>query len=218
MAAKILWFFSVFSILAPVLAGAISFKKHQPGSRIIFILVLIAAVPQLLSFYSSSSNIDFTISYNLYTVLEFFLLFLFFYAVLNKKPWKTWMHFTAILYALVMTIFFVTGGLTQRFFYELVALANLLYLFWMLFYIYKQFYLPDDYYHVRHSFFWFFLALMIYAPTTMVPFALYKYLRQNPNSLLQNLWMIQSICNILLYFLFAVGFIVEALAFKKKTV
>jgi hypothetical protein len=195
---------SIWSVLLPLLVGVVFYRKLDRDSTLIFSLVFIASVPQLLSFLPISLH-AINASYNIYTPVEFVVLYLLFSNKFTGSIYIQVLKVSGIIYVIVCLLFLFYYGISQKFINELVCVNNLIYLLWMLLYIRKQFFQPDDDYSLQKPFFWYFTGLIIYAPCTMVVFALYYYLRQNSDYNLQNLWIIQSFCNTLMYVLFAIG-------------
>jgi hypothetical protein len=205
---EILWKASVFSVFLPLIIGLLCIRRMHKDSIIIFILVMIATPPQLFSFFQIPKEVKF-ISYNLYTPIEFTGVYFLLGNRLNRRyPLKLNPFIAAVYFSCCAALFYLIG-ISNRFINELVCLSNFIYLLWMLLYIKSQFTFPDEAFGPERSFFWYFNGLLIYAPCTMVVFALYHYLRNHSDSILQSLWIIHSICNILMYMLFSIGLFYE---------
>lgn len=76
---------------------------------------------------------------------------------------------------------------------------------WILLLLKEQYQVKETFIVKSNPFMWYLLGILIYAPCSVIAFALYHYMREEESSIMANLWVIQSICNILLYILFTIG-------------
>lgn len=205
MLQTILHIISIWIIVLPVTAGFINYKGLNRDSRWIFFLVCIALVPQLLTFILQRETAALNISYNLYTPIEFAVFFFLFYNKAAPGLPRRLLQGSLVIYTIVCAWLFISQGIAARFLNSLVCVNNLLYVFWILFYLKEQYSAEEAAIHSRNPFAWYLLAMIIYAPCSLLTFALYYYIRQEGNTVLLQLSVIQDICNILLYILFTTG-------------
>jgi hypothetical protein len=85
-----------------------------------------------------------------------------------------------------------------------------LYIVWILAIFRQEFTEEVTFIEVDYPFTWYLVALLVYAPCTVMTHALYHYLRNRETPVFQNLLIIQDIFNILLYILFAVGLVMRS--------
>lgn len=200
---------SIWIVVLPLVAGFINFRGLNNDSRWIFFLVLAALAPQLLTFFINKETWVLNASYNIYTIIEFVILFLVIKRKYNTSLSKYVVFSTVVLYAIIALILFVKKGISNRFLNDLVCVNNIVYMIWILFLLKEQFHTPDTLIEKRNPFAWYLLALLIYSPCTVFAFSLYHYMREGHSGFLQNIWIVQSICNILLYLLFSVGLFIS---------
>ncbi|RAI97715.1 hypothetical protein LX64_05019 [Chitinophaga skermanii] len=202
---KILHIISIWIVVLPAVAGFINYKGLNNDSKWIFYLVLAALVPQLLTFMFYQENALLNISYNLYTPVEFGMLFMLFRSKMRFPFHRKFMVGTLILYAGITTYLFIVKGLHGQFLNELVCVNNTIYLVWMLYLLKEQYFTDQNLIRADNPFAWYLGALIFYAPCTLLTFALYYYIRQPSNELLFGISMIHNICNIIMYLCFTVG-------------
>ena len=202
---EIIRIISIWIIILPVLAGFINFKGLNKDSRWIFLLVLIATVPQILTFTINEHTALLNISYNLYTLVEMAVFYFLFVNKFLQRSSKMVVHVFAFAYLLVAVYFFITKGITDDFLNTLVCINNCIYMLWILLLLKEQYQVKETLVVKSNPFMWYLLGILIYAPCSVIAFALYNYIREQESTIIANLWVIQSICNILLYILFTIG-------------
>lgn len=204
MIKEILRTISIWIVVLPLVAGFINYKGLNKDSKWIFFLVITALVPQLLTFIIDKENFLLNTSYNIYTLIEFIVLYIIFKSKYRQSFNKSIVTATFIIYTIIAAILFTRDGLSQKFLNDLVCVNNVIYMIWILFFLKEQYSTKTTRIQRRSPFAWYLLAILIYAPCTVMVFSLYYYIREG-NPILSNLWIIQSVCNILLYILFSVG-------------
>jgi hypothetical protein len=195
---------SIWIIVLPFIAGFINYKGLNRNSRWIFFLVIAALLPQLLTFIVKKHTIALNVSYNIYTLIEFVFLSFLFDNKYQQPAHQFIVRITQVMYTGIIIFLFIKNGIATRFLNELVCINNIIYIVWISLFLKEQYNLPDTSIQRGNAFAWYLLALLIYAPCTVIVFALYYYIR-GANPILQNLWVIQSVCNIILYIFFSVG-------------
>jgi hypothetical protein len=196
---------SIWIIVLPVLAGFINYKGLNKDSRWIFLLVLIAAVPQLLTFAINEHTALLNISYNLYKLVEMAVFYFLFANKFLLKSSRVVLQCSILLYLCFVVYYLFSQGFAASFLNILVCINNCIYVLWILLLLKEQYQVKESFIVRSNPFMWYLLGILIYAPCSVVVFALYHYIREQENILIANLWIIQSICNILLYILFTVG-------------
>lgn len=200
---------SIWIVVLPLVAGVINYKGLNRDSRWIFLLIIVALAPQLLTFIIDSQNKVLNISYNLYTVAEFAILYVLFYNKYHLAFYNTIFRLSLWAYLVIAGWVLVTNGFADKFLNDLVCYNNIIYTVWILFFLKEQYHLKDTVITQSNPFAWYLLALLIYAPCTIIVFALYYYIRAKANPVLMNTWIIQSVCNILLYLFFTAGLFIS---------
>jgi len=200
---------SIWIVVIPFLIGIMNLRGLNRDSRWIFLLVIIALVPQLMTALVENDGPLFDITYNLYTPIEFILLYMVFGTKYNSSASKTLFRLTAIVYFFICAYFFLHYGIRQKFLSGLVCANNVIYMIWILMFL-KQEYATDSFLIKKENpFTWFLIAFIFYAPCTVATFALYHYIREPSNIMLRNLSIIQDIFNIFLYLLFSAGLLIR---------
>lgn len=196
---------SIWIVVIPAIAGFINYKGLNRDSRWIFFLVLIAVIPQIFTFFLPADSAILHTSYNLYTIIEFAFLFFIFKHKYLQNSHKIIVKASMLIYIITASVFIVKEGIDLAFLNTLVCVNNVIYMSWILLILKEQFQSENSMIQKQIPFAWYLLSLIIYAPLTVIEFALYHYIRQPSNAVLFNLWIIHNICNILLYLLFAIG-------------
>lgn len=196
---------SIWIIVLPFIAGFINFRGLNRDSRWIFFLVIAGLIPQLLTFFVNTESQILSFSYNLYTLAEVSMLSALFRPKFQTGFSRAIQSFSLLVYISVAFWLIFQSGMIDRFLNELVCANNILFMTWILIYFREQFTNPQGEIHKYSPFAWYLLGWIIYAPCSVVLFALYYYIREPENIRLLNLWIIQSGMNILLYICFAIG-------------
>jgi hypothetical protein len=202
---EIIRIISIWIIVLPVLAGFINYKGLNKDSRWIFFLVLIAAVPQLLTFTINEHTSALNLSYNLYTLVEMLVFYFLFANKFLQKSSRMVVYVSVAAYLLIAFYFFISKGIAVEFLNTLVCVNNCIYMLWILLLLKEQYQAKETLIVKTNPFMWYLLGILIYAPCSVIAFALYHYMREQNSGIIANLWVIQSICNILLYILFTIG-------------
>jgi hypothetical protein len=209
MLQSILHQLSIWIVVIPFLIGIMNFNGLNLDSRWIFFLTMAALIPQLMTAFVENDGPLFDATYNLYTPLEFAVLFVIFSGkfISTTDRWIIWS--TAALYLLVCASFFIRFGIINKFLGGLVCVNNIIYMFWILLLLKQEYSLDTQLIRKSNAFTWYFIAWIFYAPCTVALFALYHYIRDPGNVALKSLTIIQDIFNILLYLLLSVGLLIR---------
>ncbi|MGB4772848.1 MAG: hypothetical protein WBP58_15390 [Chitinophagaceae bacterium] len=210
MAKQILHQLSIWIVVIPFLVGIINFRSLNRDSRWIFLLVSVALVPQLMTAFVVNDKGIFNIAYNLYTPIEFFILFYLFKAKFRNRTGQFGVLASAAIYLVVMLLFFSRHGVQERFIGELVAVNNVIYMIWILAIFKQEFSEETTFIEISQPFSWYLIALILYAPCTIITLSLYHYIRNPETPIFRDLVIIQDIFNILLYILFAIGLFIRS--------
>jgi len=197
---------SIWIIVVPLVAGLVFFRFLDAPSRLVLYLVILAAIPQLLT-ATMHHNRNLNIIYNIYTPVEF----LFFYLLLGNKlkqqvVFKTISFILIVVFLATLALLTWLYGIKDKFLNELVCVANITYLFWVFMFILKGLLNDEQLLNTRLPIFWFIAGLLLYTPCTIYVFAMTYYIEQSTNPFIHNLWSIHGIFNSLLYIFFSIGF------------
>ncbi|MFT3681177.1 MAG: hypothetical protein QM791_12945 [Ferruginibacter sp.] len=198
---------SIWIILVPLFTGSWLIKKLSRDSFIVLVLVIVATPPQLLTAFFRLDVATLNIFYNVYTPCEFLVLF-----ILFKKKFLSRKNNRAFI---VSSFIYVAASLYFIFSYNLTtfvslwtAVNNIIYICWVLMYVAEVFFFDEEKISSGFPFTYFMLGIFFYSQCSVLLFVLYYYIGQS--YILGNTWIIQSISNIIMYLLFAAGFIVDA--------
>jgi hypothetical protein len=165
-------------------------------------IVFLACIPQSLHALHIKNNSIKYLTYNLYTPIEFILLFIVFYKHIKSKKSFTLLKSTLVIYIL-FTIFFICYFKITVFIPEWVAVNNLIYTAWILAIFLEQYKFSNEKnLDFKTPFFWYVMALLFYAPCTAMIFSMWVYIESTTSPLT----IIHAIFNINMYVLFAIGF------------
>lgn len=199
---------SIWSVIVPAITGLILFKYLDRESKIIWLITVLACVPQIGVSYLDISAECKNIFYNVYTLAEVTLYALLFYRRMQSVFFKRLQLVTLALY-LVFLGFFYPVRPESRFYNEWVSVAGLVYLIWVLLYLFEE-YTGNQYQNmlsVKSPFFWYCVALLVYASTTFLIFTFYYKISPNHRASFKYLWNIHDIFNSIMYILFTAGII-----------
>ncbi len=196
---------SIWSILLPLVAGFVYFKQLDQPSLLIFIVVVLATIPQLLTL-SMIHTEELNVVYNVYTLLEFLLLYFFIGRNFQRQIFNRIGMITVGLFCLLGMWLIGKYGLYQKFLNELICAANCIYLAWIFMFILEGLLNEQKLVNPRLPLFWFLTAILFYAPCSIFVIALAHYIKKSTNPLIHNMWSVHGVFNILMYVFFAVGF------------
>lgn len=196
---------SIWSVLVPLVAGLFFYRYMDDPSRIIFYVVICATIPQLLTLQMLHMK-GLNIIYNLYTLVEFVLIFLFVGIRLQTKALRRISYSMVALFVILSVWLVAFYGMYQKFLNELVCAANIAYLTWILMYILEGLLHEEKLMNARLPEFWFIAGLLLYASCTILLFSLTYYIKTSTNPIIHNLWQVQGVLNVVMYILFAIGF------------
>jgi hypothetical protein len=195
---------SIWIVLIPFLLGCFYIFKLSKDSQLIWSITFFASIPQLMRAFIEDSD-SLNIAYNLYTPIEFVLLYMLFkahiYFTINKKVFDV----LALTYILISPVLIFFYGFVSRFNNQWVCLNNIVYVTWLMLIIVDQFDAEKSQLNTNFSFFWYFIGILFYAPCTLVVFLLWKYLKNATPGLLLTLRLIHHSFNIAMYCFFAIG-------------
>jgi hypothetical protein len=207
---NVLHLISIWIVILPLAAGLINYKGLNNDSKWIFYMTVAAVPPQILTYFVHLTETKWlNVSYNLYTPIEFALLYGLFRRKYEVAINRLLQRLTAVVYAGISLYFIFVYGITDHFLERWVCVNNLIYIFWIMTYLREQYSSDSFVIHKGNPFAWYILAFIIYSPCTILVFSLYYYIRDPHRAELMKLWLIQIICNILLYIFFAVGLFIS---------
>jgi len=206
---EILYQVSVYSVLVPLIAGLVIFKKLDMNSRTILLLLLFASIPQLVSFHPVKEVRD--TCFNIYNIIDAIIWgYLFFRNSKNNVIRKS----IAIIISLqVMTsvLILIKAGIQTRFYTEFVCLSSLLQVLWVLSFFYERYKREEIQALEEEPMFWFCLGILIYAPATYFRFAFYQSMRDTDYGLKS----LHHLLNTGMYLIFTVGILANVIRISK---
>jgi hypothetical protein len=157
-----------------------------------------------MTFVINKESPPLCLAYNLYTPIEFVVIYILFKSKFREAINRKILTASFVVYFIAMVVVFFYFGILQ-FVNLLVCINNVFYMLWILLFLKEQYNAEDFIIRKSNPFAWYCLAILIYAPCTLIDFALYHYMRLTAHHAVANLWIIHSVCNILQYVLFSVG-------------
>jgi hypothetical protein len=202
-----LYYVSVFSVLFPVIAGIILFRRIDLNSRVVVLLMLCCSAPQLAAFFIDNKH-DVWKFFNLYTVADAVGWGYIFFKNSRQPLIRIIIRSVVSLQVLSAIYIFTRGGLGVRFYYEYVCLNSLLETVWVMCFFYEYYMSENIESFERQSMFWFCLGILIYSPTTYFLFVFYDKVKVSVFPEYANLWTIHSSLNACMYFAFTIGILI----------
>lgn len=197
---------SSLSIIPPLLVGLYLYRYLSKDAKLIFLIVVVGTLPQMIHLFFRRSPAE-MISYNAYTVCEFFIYFFFFFHKISTKVIRLLLLGIAVIYVVLCLHFILQLGLSLRFINELAVANGASCLLIIGLYLYETFIADKGDLEKSNPFFWFTTGILLYAACTTLVYSLWQRIVEHPDSVLQQLWNLQNIFNIITYGLFTVGFI-----------
>lgn len=205
---EILGFISIWSIMLPLLCGLILFKYLSKDSFIIWGVVVAVTIPQVISKLINDKSFI-SITYNLYTIVEFLFLFLFMFRKMTSNKSKIIIGSVSIFFPVLIIFFLVKLNLSSRFFNEWVCFTSIIYTLGVLLILFEQ-YISDNISITKKSpHFWFLSGILFYSPCTILVFSLWNFIKKAQSEVLYNIWIIHHLFNILLYVTFFIGMYID---------
>ncbi|HVZ96613.1 MAG TPA: hypothetical protein VG847_07045 [Chitinophagaceae bacterium] len=189
--------------MAPLVAGLLFFKYLNKESRIIFLLVIIATVPQVLTAFIAQAVFLNTL-YNIYTPVEFVMIYLLFGRQISYRLFKSIRMVSVVVFLGVSVPVVIIAGIGNRFLNEWVCAANLCYVCWIFLFILQGLLDNVEILDSGSPMFWYLAGLIFYAPATALVFSFYYSIGKN-SLIKDDLWVIHDIFNTFMYIFFAAG-------------
>ena len=200
-------FISAWSIVIPIAVGLCYFRQFDANSRIMFVLILLAGVPQLAAgIFSKTAYDSFRILlYNCYALVDPLIWAILFFRNIKNKKLRNAVALLPLVQVILWFTLLTTKDIRTEFFKEMICLTSVVQVLWSAVFFYEQYKSYEVSRIERKPLFWFCLGIMIYAPTTYFLFVFYDQLngKNSPN---HNLWNIHSVINPLMYCIISIGF------------
>ncbi|MEN9571028.1 MAG: hypothetical protein RL172_2259 [Bacteroidota bacterium] len=193
---------SIWIILVPLFTGAWFIKKLNRDSILILAVVIVATPPQLITAFFELNSGTLNLFYNIYTPVEFILLWLLFKPKFLGNTNKKIFIATGVLYLIASIVILSIFSITRRFVSEWACINNITYILWVLMYVSEIFFFNSDKLMKKDPFTYYLLGIFFYSQCSVLLFAIYYYIQ---NQQLGYLWIIQSIGNIIMYLMFTRG-------------
>ncbi|TAD94021.1 MAG: hypothetical protein EAY75_00505 [Bacteroidetes bacterium] len=213
---------SIWSVLLPALVGIRYFGRLSANQKLVWTLCLLAVVPQMVRIMSVFDGRRY-FAYNVYSIVEVVLSALFLIQLHKRKVFMRQLVVVFIgAYMLVFGLLLAWHGMVGRFFYECVAMCNLMVTAGVMLVIYKAIQNQRVILLWRQPESFFIVGLFFYAPVTVLVFTLWNFLHTHPQATVAQVWIIHHIANFSMYVLFAIGLMLpqnrpNMLALRSKT-
>ena len=104
---------SIWVIIIPVITGSWLIKRMSRDSLIVFLLVILATPPQLITSFVALRTKTLNVFYNVYTPCEFIFLFWLFYNKYKSKTNNLVFRTTGFLYLIVSVVIILKFSITK---------------------------------------------------------------------------------------------------------
>ena len=203
-----MYYLSAFSVLLPLFAGIILFRKLDLNSCVVVLLAFFASVAQIASYLLRKEDV--WKYFNIYTVVDAVLWAFIFFRSSRLRVIRTIIFIVISLQVITTVLLFVKNGIQGRFYYEFVCLNSLLETLWVLSYFYEYYTGESIGPLERQPLFWFCLGILNYSPTTYFLFVFYEKIKVDQTPEYANLWSLHGFINACMYFIFLIGIVVNA--------
>ncbi|MGC4232505.1 MAG: hypothetical protein QM594_05945 [Niabella sp.] len=210
---EVLSYCSTWIVIVPLIVGVTLYGCLKGNSKLILLLIVFASIPQIMFALVWEQNSEINLVYNIYTLIEFILLMLFFYRLRIFDRAKFFSIFSVFVFISAVAYLVLIYGFRTFFLSRLVFLSNFIYTGWILFYLYTII-KEDAVFSFKSSQTWYLTAYLLYSPCTALVFLFWNQ-RNNGIPILKDIGFVQSFFNIILYVFIATGFIVDYTKNKK---
>lgn len=191
---------SAYSILIPIVVGLLYFRQFDKNAMIMFLLILLAGIPQLFSAVLHDPRYDaFRIAlYNVYSLADPLVWALLFFRNIRNEKLKKLVAAIPVVQISLWVYLLIARGIQTSLFIEMICLTSVIQVLWIAVFFYEQYSSNDVSRIETKPLFWFCLGVLIYAPTSYFLFVFYEQR--------DSIWIIHSVVNILMYCVISVGF------------
>lgn len=193
---------SIWSVAVPFIIGILLFRYLTVESKIVFLLVVAAVVPQVLTDFMIQDHFLNSL-YNIYTPVEFAIIYMLFSGIGYISFFRKIRFMTIIVFVVLSIVIMLVYGLQNRFLNEWVCIANLCYVAWIFIFILQSLLDNTAILDSRLPMFWYVAGLILYSPATALVFSFYYSISKN--QFIKSLWIIHGIFNTVMYLFFAIG-------------
>ena len=210
---SILGTISIWIILLPFIIGIILFKSLNKDSKLILLVVVCGAIPQVLRpFINNTSFLN--IVYNLYTPLEFLIYWILFREKILHSKRRNLLNSIVVLFLIVSLYLVIYYGIQARFLNEWVIISNIFQIIFICICLLEFYYSEETTIELSQPFFWFLAGITFYASCTSVFFSLWFFIKNNDNQEFLILNLIHHVFNIFLYIFFSIGLLKNGTIFR----
>ena len=172
-----------------------------------FLLILLAGVPQLCSALLSDDRYDaFKIAlYNVYALADPLVWSILFFRNIKNRKLRQLVAAIPVVQISLWLYLLSVRNIQPSLFTEMICLTSVIQVLWIAVFFYEQYSSADVSRIEVKPLFWFCLGVLIYAPTSYFLFVFYNQIHNNPERY-NSLWHIHSVVNTLMYCVISVGF------------
>jgi hypothetical protein len=183
-------------------------SKLQASSRLIFLLVVAGAFTQIIGNYSKPNVLS--LLYNIYTPIEYSIIFFFIKTSSFSKRRKKMFYFLAIAGFIMALYFLLFVGIKHRFLSEWVCFNNIIYTAWILLLLLDIYEDDSIYLNQKMPLFWYLLGMFFFTSCTILIFCLWDYIMTVKNPYFNTLFQVYDLFNIFMYIAFTIGLLLDA--------
>lgn len=190
--------------MLPIAAGIYSFKSLKREGILILLLVISGSIPQIVRGVFGRRDFIYFF-YNANIPLELFIVYQFFKLHITEFIKQRSLQASFLISCVTGIVLMSVYSFQHRFFNEWVCMNNLFFTGWTLMLMIELYQRDDQKISTHVPLFWFIIGLFLYSSCTAIIFSLWNYIRANENTLLNNIWILHDIFNVLMYVAFTCG-------------
>ncbi len=192
------------SILAPIIFGAINFKKANHSHKLLFYYLIVSGLINLSAIILMRFKVQNLPLLHLYTIVETVFILSYFRTIFQSKAIKKALLFTIVLFPIICVVNFSTLQSIYSFNTYTRPLEAILITLFCLLYLYQSGFTEN---WISKSINWFNMGILIYFPVACVIFILSNYLTTSTNKAMNTMvWNLHATLVLIMYLIWAKGF------------
>ena len=185
---------SALSIIAPLIAGAIAFRRLDFSLRLIVVMIFLVALGELAASILFESKVNNMFIYHAHTYVEFYFLIIFYYRLFRRRFSQKIAEVFAIAFLVISCLLYLRDSI-----YEFNSAQRYVEMILLIFIMYQFLYELDKFSSrvriLKSPFFWLTVGYVIYFAGTLLLFLLQqKFVESGFNGY----WVVHGIFNIFL--------------------
>ena len=151
-------------LLIPIILLLFTRKRHRgKGLWVIYIYFFVDLITELINtYYNHRFNENFYLNWNLFNIIEYYLLALFIRNLLRTKTLKIIILVFSLLFLVVAFASVISGGYSKHYDSITNGLESILLIIYSIFYLFEQISKPDHIFFYSIPEFWIIVAILLY--------------------------------------------------------